>query len=191
MEHNLIPLVSTAPTFDPITIEQAKKQLEISLSDLSHDDHLGTLITAAREEVERDTGIVLASTSFQVLCDCMYDGMQLQRNPVQSITLIRYYDTGNAIQTLSSSIYAFDVAHRKIRLKYAQVFPATVTERYDAWEITYLAGYSTLASVPALAKAACLLLVGHYFSDRGDMLKESDQRKYDKLVAKLQRGTYP
>ena len=187
---NLIPLVTSGPTFEPLTLAQAKKQVELAESDRTHDEHLTLLIQAAREQFEGDTNLVLGQKTLKVFDYDFDTAIQLQLRPIQSITSIRYYDTNNTLQTLSTSIYDFDVAKRSVVLKYNQLFPPIIAGRYDAVEIVYVAGYATQALIPAVAKQACLLLVGNYFEGR-DMLKESDAKTYERLVTLCMRSTYP
>lgn len=180
------PLLVTAPTLDAVTIEQAKKQCEIAESDTAHDEHLYQLIDRARDEFEADCDLCISPQTWRVYTDHIKDGLQLQKGPIQSITSIKYYDSGNTFQTLATSVYGFDVANRKIRLKYDQVWPAYVT-RWDAWEITYLCGFTTL---PPMAVQAMLILIEKYFLGR-EALKEPEFRTYQRLVNKMQRSTYP
>jgi len=182
----LRPQLVTVPTVDPVTIEQAKKQCEIAESDTAHDDHFYRLIESARQELETDCDMAIALQTWKVFASSVYDGMQLYKGPIQSITSIKYYDAGNAQQTLPTSIYDFDVANRTIRLKYNQIWPSTVN-RFDAWEITYLCGF---ANPPGIAVQAMLILIEKYFLGR-EALKEPQFRTYERLVMKLQRSTYP
>jgi uncharacterized phiE125 gp8 family phage protein len=187
---NLIPIVVTGPTFEPVTVAQARKQVELAESDRAHDEQLELLIQAAREQLEADADIVLGQKTIKVYDDDFDTAISLQLKPIQSITSIKYYDTSNNQQTLPTTYYDFDQARRRIELKYMQAWPAAIYSRYDAVEITYVCGYTSQALVPALAKQACLLLVGNYFEGR-DMLKESDAKTYDRIVAKLMRSNYP
>jgi uncharacterized phiE125 gp8 family phage protein len=180
------PLLVTAPTVDAVTIEQAKKQCEIAESDTAHDEHLYQLIDRARDEFEADCDLCISPQTWRVYTDHIKDGMQLQKGPIQSITSIKYYDSGNTLQTLATSVYGFDVANRKIRLKYDQVWPAYAT-RWDAWEITYICGFTTL---PPMAVQAMLILIEKYFLGR-EALKEPEFKTYQRLVNKMQRSTYP
>lgn len=187
---NLIPITVTVPTFEPVTIEQARKQVELSDTDFAHDHQLTLLIQAAREQVESDTDLVLGQKTVFVFSESFESSMQLQLRPVQSITSIKYYDSNNGLTTLATSFYDLDSAYRKIVLKYNQLWPAVVAGRYDAVEITYVVGYTSQALIPAIAKQACLLLIGNYFEGR-DMLKESDMKTYERLITRMARSTYP
>lgn len=187
---NLIPIVVTGPTFEPVTLAQARKQVELAESERAHDEHLTLLIQSAREQLETDADIVLGQKTVKVYDEDFDNPIRLQLKPVQSISSIKYYDTLNNQQTLPTTYYDFNQPHRRIELKYNQSWPATVGIRYDAVEITYVAGYSSQALIPALAKQACLLLIGNWFEGR-DMLKESDAKTYDRIVTRLMRSTYP
>lgn len=185
--------VVTAPTVEPVTLAEAKKQLEISQSDTAHDDQLTLLIQAAREQWEHDTdSCCLTQTLSVTLEEWEDDEIYLPKRPVQSITSITYYDTANTQQTLSTSVYSLDAACRAVRLKYMQIWPPIV-DRWDAVTVTYVAGYTSTTTVPAIVKQAILLLVGHYFENRDQLLSESMQSLpvYESLVRRFMRSTYP
>lgn len=183
----------TGPATEPITLAQAKKQLELSPSDTAHDDHLSLLIQTAREQWELDTDSVCLTQTWSVtvegFCD---DEIYLPKRPVQSITSITYYDVGNSQQTLSTSVYSLDAACRAVRLKYMQIWPP-VAYRWDAATITYVCGYTSTSLVPAAAKQAMLLLVGHYFENRDMVMGEALQTMptYEALVRRFMRSSYP
>lgn len=186
------PTVVTAPSLEPVTLIQAKKQLEISASDTTHDDQISLLIQAAREQWEHDTDSAVLTQTLRVYADAFGDEFYLPRRPIQSITTLKYYDTLNAQQTLASSVYSLNAAARTIQLKYQQVWPSSLA-RWDAIEITYVAGYTSVALVPAIVKQAMLLLVGKYFENR-DLLNNDliyKDSAYENLVSRYQRATYP
>ena len=186
MDDNYRPILVTAPTTDAVTLAQAKKQVEIADSDTAHDEHLHELIDRARDEFEADCDLCILPQTWKVYADQLYDGMQLYKGPVQSITSIKYYDTNNVLQTLETSIYNFDAANRMIRLQWNQLWPVA-TVRWDAFEITYLCGFATL---PPMAVQAMLILIQDYFLGR-EPSKEPTFKAYQRLVNKMQRSTYP
>lgn len=184
------PTRVTGPLLEPLTLEQAKKQLELSPTDTAHDSHLQDLIKAAREQWEHDTGTVLLTSTWSVTAWQLYEDIELPLKPIQSITSVQYYDTGNIQQTASTDYYSLDAQSRTIRRKYLQSWPDTITDRWDAVLITYVAGYASVADVPFLAKQAMKLLVGHYFENR-DMIGNFKSDAYDNLVMRFIRDTYP
>ena len=183
----------TAPASEPITLTQAKKQLEISTSDTTHDDHITLLIQTAREQWEHDTDSACLTQTWSVNLEMVRDDeIYLPKRPVQSITSITYYDGDNTQQTLSTSIYGLDAASRAVRLKYLQVWP-TMVERWDAMTVTYVCGYTSSSLVPAAAKQAMLLLVGHYFENRDMLMSDAmlSLPTYEALVRRFMRSSYP
>lgn len=187
------PTLVTPPASEPITLAEARKQLELSQSDTAHDDHLTLLIQAAREQWEHDTDSCCFTQTWRVtlpyFCD---DEISLPKRPIQSITSITYYDASNASQTLSTSIYALDSAARKVRLNSLQNWPTTY-DRFDAVTVTFVCGYTTVGSVPAIHKQAMKLLIGHYFENRDMIMSEALQSMpaYEALVARFMRSSYP
>jgi uncharacterized phiE125 gp8 family phage protein len=144
------------------------------------------LIDRAREEFETDCDLCISPQTWRLYTDDMDDCMQLQKGPVQSVTSIKYYSTEGNLTPLSSTVYSLDSANRKIHLNYNHWWPATIP-RWDAWEITYLCGYT---SPPPMAVQAMLILIEKYFLGR-EVSKEPEFKTYQRLVLKMQRSTYP
>lgn len=199
MDMRLTPELVTKPSVEPLSLQEAKKQLEISESDSSHDDHIMRLVGAAREQFEHDTDSALCYQTWRIKTHQLKDKMVLPKRPINSIASITYYDSTNTTATLSTSIYQLDAAKRQLRLAYLQDWPDTV-DRWDAFTITYKLGYSVDGrSVPMVAKQALLLLVGHYFENRDMLLSGtvaqnlsfSAMRAYEALVARFMRSSYP
>ena len=187
----LLPETVSGPTAEPITLSEAKKQLEIASNDTSHDLHLSALIQSAREQWEHDIDGVTCFQTLRLRVANWTDGFSLPKSPIHSITSIQYFDGANTLQTLSSSIYQLHGSD--VRIAYLQVLPGT-SARWDAWTINYKCGYSEDGSkVPAIAKSAMLLLIGHYFENRDMLMSEAMQtmRPYEALVRRFMRGTYP
>ena len=176
-------------TTEPLTLAQAKKQLEIANDDTFHDDHLTDLITSARETVEHDTGLVLVS---RVLTEkavnwptCEY---YQSKHPITAVTSIVYRDSLNSSQTLATSYYTLDAPRQRIWFDRYLSLPS-VYDRWDAITYTLVAG----ATVPSPLKQAMLLWIGYHFENR-DMLKNDiiyNQTAYDNLIRRFLRGTYP
>lgn len=194
MMHNEVSRVSvvTAPASEPVTLEEAKKQLEIASSDDTHDDQLLLVIQAAREQWEYDTDSAVMTQTLRMNFEgFQLNEIQLLRRPVASVSSITYYDDSNALQTLATDVYSLHAMARSVRLNFDKVWPSTYT-RWDAVTVNYVAGYSTRQLVPAVAKQAMLLLVGYYFDgNRGDNDRPNDFRAYERLVMRFMRSSYP
>lgn len=182
----------TPPASEPVSLAEARKQLELPTDDTTHSDHLTLLIQAAREQWEHDTDSCCLTQTWRLylpyFCGSVID---LPKRPIQSVS-ITYYDSGDVSQTLATSVYALDTDNRKIRLKSLQTWPTTY-ERFDAVTITFVAGYTSAALVPAIHKQAMRLLIGHYFESRDMIMSESLQSMpaYEALVGRFLRSSYP
>lgn len=181
----------TGPTAEPLTLAEAKKQLEIASNDSTHDVDLQLSIAGARQQWEHDTDSACCFQTWKVQVQSLYDRMPLPKRPVHSITSIQYYDGNNALQTLSTSLYQLHI--NEFRLAYQATLPAT-SDRWDAWVVTYKIGYSQDGTlVPAIAKRAMLMLVGYYFENRDMLMSEAMQsmKSYEDLVRRFARSNYP
>jgi uncharacterized phiE125 gp8 family phage protein len=181
----------TPPATEPVTIHEAKSQVNLAASDTSHDSELVIAVRGARQQWERDTQEFFISRSMRLTLDG-FEEFKFPHRPVTAISSVTYYDLDNAQQTLSSSAYQLDAPHNRIRLAYNQEWPNAI-DRWDAVAINYTLGtYSDSTQVPAIAKQAMLLLVGYYFdANRGDFDRPNDQKAYERLVHKYMRSTYP
>lgn len=186
------PTIVTQPVSEPITLTEALKQLELSPSDTAHSDHVAALIHAAREQFEHDTDSCVLTQTLSVTLSGFCGDIHLPKRPIQSITSIAYYDSTNTTQTLSASVYSLDAQRQLVRLKYLQTWPDTL-DRWDAVTVTYVAGYASVAVVPALYKQAMKLLIGHYFENRDQIMAEAMQTMpaYEALVRRFMRSSYP
>jgi uncharacterized phiE125 gp8 family phage protein len=186
------PTVVTGPTAEPITLAEAKRQLFLAESDTSQDAELVNRIQAAREQWEHDTDTVMLTQTLFVTAEAFAGReIELSGRPIQSITSIQYYDENDTLQTLSSSLYSFNATEREIELKWNETWPVT-SIRWDAVKVTYVAGGTSVAAIPAIAKQAMLLLVAYYhYSNRGDNDRPNDLRAYEALVRRFMRSSYP
>jgi len=159
--------IITQPTFEPITLEEARAHLRVTSSD---DDALivGYML-AARQHVEDYLGRSLITRTLEVTID---DGLpceiELPRPPLASVTFVTYVDTAGATQTLSAGLYQVvtGMVGGKIVPAYGASWPSTRCQS-DAVTVRYVAGYgANSTSVPDAIRMAILLLVGHFYANR-------------------------
>lgn len=179
------PATVATPSPEPITATQCKLQLQIDDSDTGWDSLLAIYIPAAREFVENWTAARIASRSGVTLrCDSFDDFARLAEGPVSSVASITYVDVDGATQTLSSSVYEVraDGLETAIVLKPNQGWPAT--QPGSRITVTATIGFAT---VPPMALAAMLLLIGQWFANReatnvGNIVNEMPLGFVDLLV---------
>lgn len=184
--------VVTAPVLQAVTRAQVKKHCEVPIDDSTHDDQLEMLIDVATSQLENDCDICLLTQTIRVYAeDWCGDEIYLPKRPIQSISSVKYYDSSNTQQTLSTDVYYLNAPERSVELKYNQVWPS-LTTRWDAVEVNYVCGYTAASLVPANARHALMLLIGYYFGqNRGDNDRANDLDAYYRLVKQLQRFDYP
>lgn len=195
------PVRSTEPTDqqEPINLEEAKKQCGISQSVDYHDTAIRRLISAAREQVEHDTGLVCYTGTYtwkQTTFPCA-DWLELPDiRPVTSITSITYIDGDGASQTWGSSNYSLHTSgvNQYLSLSYNSTWPSLRGDP-NGITITMVAGYSNVLTVPKRVKQACLYLVNHWFANTDTVsvgtISSAIEMTYEALIRGLQRGTYP
>lgn len=190
------PVVSS-PSSEAITTAEARQHCGIPSADTTHDTYLDSLVTAARQKWERDTGRIVMSCTVVEKLDCWPEEViELAVSPVQSVTSIYYLNASGASTLWSSSEYVFDSALAKpsIYLAYDENWPELRGWAADV-TITYVAGYANAAAVPKLWKQAMLLLVSHWFENRATVnignITNEIPLAYEAIAANYMRPTYP
>jgi uncharacterized phiE125 gp8 family phage protein len=152
----------TPPVSFPVTLAEAKAHC--SVEDAADDTMLNGLIAAATDYVEQYTGKAMVSQTWRLALDKFSDSILLPKNPVQSVTHIKYYDFAGAFQTLSSNFYTVDTISDPawVVINSNRVWPDTL-DGINAVQIDFLAGYTT---VPASIKHAILMLVAQWYDNR-------------------------
>lgn len=166
----------TAPTVEPVTVEDAYTHLRLDTADVGGGDTAAEVtrkIAAARGQVERITRRALLSQTWDLYLDAFPAGaIELPKPPLRSVTAITYKDTSGVWQTLAASAYvvsapAGPTAERgQISLAYGQTWPSTYSEA-NVVKVRFVAGYGTTEeSVPEDVRAAVLLVLGDLYERR-------------------------
>jgi uncharacterized phiE125 gp8 family phage protein len=164
----LAPVRTVAPAAPILTLDEAKAHLRVDHAD--EDVLITGLIEAATAHLDGYQGILgqaLITQTWSVEFARFANRIDVPLWPIQSAS-IQYYDSANALQTLSASVYAVlsDGMGPYVALRYNQQWPQTWT-RDDAVKVTFVAGYGAAAtSVPMAIRAAMLLLIGHWYDNR-------------------------
>lgn len=170
------------PTFDPITLAEAKAHCRITSTD--EDGLLAGYILAARQFVENECHLRLATQTLDYTIDdnwpCVISGGYYRQRivfpvgPVQSITSISYVDSGGATMTLDPSQYrgvniglAEQSGRPYIEPAYNIDWP-TVRCQSAAITVRFVAGWD-LSSVPNPIMHAMRLLISHADQNREAM----------------------
>lgn len=172
----------TAPTIEPVSLDEAKAHVRFFSND--DDAAISRLITAARMSAERFMGRAILTQTWELTTDMLPGGLDPiclpMAAPLQSVTHVKYYDTSGVQQTWSSANYIVSAAKEPgtIRLAYNVAWPSYQL-RPDSIAVRYVAGWTTAALVPAAIKQAILLLVGHWFANREEVITGTISTRID------------
>jgi uncharacterized phiE125 gp8 family phage protein len=175
----------TEPTAEPISIEDARLHLRLDTDGNSPPAHpddvlIGWLIQAGRELAEQYTGRTIAHRTMEQALDqfpCSGE-IQIETAPVRSITSVTYRDSNGDAQVLTDADYVLD----DYKVDQVWLLPAEDTSWpvtrsvINAVKIRFEAGYDLPEEVvpaqalPASIKAAILLMLGHYYENREDVV---------------------
>jgi uncharacterized phiE125 gp8 family phage protein len=169
----------TPPVEEPLTVDEVKLHLRIEEDVEDEDGLVDALIKAARVHVENETGRALLTQTWRYTLD---DRFPYQRgyygfrdapfvlipSPVQSVSYVKYYNTGGILTTLPTSDYYVDIASDpgRIVVPYGLTWPGTLYPRPAAVEVEYIAGYANPSLIPPTLKAAMKLIIGHLYENR-------------------------
>lgn len=151
---------------EPISLADAKRNLRDTPDE--DDALIGTLIVAARQHVENETGLVLTQRTVTETAPALGTWIDLASWPVTSVDAIRYPLAG-VMTVLTPGSWLTSYRKRPVRL-----IPATWgwgIGMQPCWtpalpvEIDVTAGWAP-DDVPAPVREAMLLLVSHWYSNR-------------------------
>lgn len=162
----------TGPLSEPVTTAEAKAHLRVDIAD--DDDLIEVLVGAARRTFEQLNGRSLFTTTWALTLDGWPgDGIvALPRPPLQSVTHIKYFDTAGTEYTWDAANYAVEVGRTpgRVSLGYGKSWPGENLRPGSPIVVTYVSGWTTTAAIPQEYKAAILLLVGHWYANRENVI---------------------
>lgn len=162
----------TAPTAEPIDLDDAKRHLRVDHSD--DDELIGALIPAARLYVENATERALMTQTWDMKRDAFPSSgcaIRLFKPPVSAVTSIVYVDADGVSQTWDSSNYRTSLPtgpfcqRGQIEPTYGVSWPETRPVS-DAVTVKCVHGYGAASAVPEALVQAMYLLIGHWYENR-------------------------
>jgi uncharacterized phiE125 gp8 family phage protein len=163
----------TAPTREPVTVEEIKDHLRIDID--TEDELIAVWIKVARAHCEKLQNMVyLTQTWDWYLDDFPAVPIDVPLPPLQSVTSIKYTDTDDSEATVTASDYRIDTysVPGRINLAYGVSWPAVTLKTLNGVVIRFVAGYTGVNKVPQETKAAIKLLVGHLYEHREETSTE-------------------
>ncbi|QDC03016.1 head-tail connector protein [Mesorhizobium sp. 8] len=179
------------PVAEPVTLAEAKAHLRIDHTD--DDELLAGLVRAARQEVERSTGMALLLQSWRlVLDDLPESGCALVRiHPLREVQSVTAFGSEGEGAVVDPATYQVDAVSRPARIHFnASVAPLRAM---NGLEIDFTAGFGEAGTdVPDPLKRAILLLVAHWYEFRAGYGPADQPVSYpagfDRIVAGYRAG---
>lgn len=175
----------------PLTRQQVKLHLRIANDDL--DEAVDLALRSAVEYCEAVTGRVLRVSYTVVQSHNRWPcaPVRFDWQPAYSISHVKYYDADNTLQTVSSSLYRLSQGNAASTLEFDQDFtyPALYS-RSDAVQVTYLAGYSSVANIPPNALGSILLCIEKNWGDTAPADIPRIERALSATLSSIDIGAY-
>lgn len=175
-----------APEAEPVTVADAKAMLRLAGS--TEDELIGGLIRAAREDVERSTGMALIDQTWRLALDALpaSDCAMLARHPVREILSVTTYGSEGEAMLVDPADYQADLSSRPARLMFLK--RPMQLRAMNGIEIDFRAGFGEAGTdVPDLLKRAILVLVAHWYEFRAsygpDDQPVSYPPSYERMIA--------
>ena len=180
--------VTIAPAVEPITTADQELQDHLKWETAIGDADLinNIYVPAARQKIEVYTQRAMISQTITENFDRFpkVGELRLSVMGVTSITSIKYYDSDDTQQTWSSGEYNTDLVSRKARVAPGVDYDwPEISERKNAIEVIYVAGYANAAAVPAKFKIAIMWIVGEMYEARTDSPHRLPTRVMDLINA--------
>ena len=160
--------ITVQPTTEPVSLAEAREQMrneELSFDD----DYVTALIKAARKYCENYCNRGFITQTWVENRNYFVEPLLLSKNPVQSVTSLKYYDIDDAQQTLATANYQVDILSQnaKIYEGISAGFPSISSSVINPIEITYVVGYGDdAADVPEDIRHAIKMMISFLYENR-------------------------
>tara|TARA_Y100000593_G_scaffold93000_1_gene186350 strand:+ start:697 stop:1260 length:564 start_codon:yes stop_codon:yes gene_type:complete len=156
---------TTAPTGAVLTTAEVKTHLRITHSD--DDSYIDALVATATAAWESATGMQLLTATWTDKLNNFPSYYRLNIRPFDSVTSVKYVDTDDTEQTLSSDLYWIDESEltRSLVFRTDESLPNLGHYR-NSVSIIFTAGYSSASDVPEDIKHCLKAMVGTMYENR-------------------------
>lgn len=169
--------VIIAPETEPISLDEAKQFCRIDTDLTDENDLISSLITAAREQIEVQTGRAFAVQTLRVTLDKFPTkslSVVLPRGPLLEVVSVDYDDADGEEQTMDEADYTVHPYGMLGAIQAVTSWPIT-SGAHGCVRITYSCGYSVPPTgedeaeselIPARARTAILYMINHWYERR-------------------------
>lgn len=167
--------VISQPSFEPVTLAEAKLWLRIEDDANEEDAMIWLLIKAMREYAEHLTGRALVTQTLEFRTDAFPAGaIELPRPPLQSVASIVYVDGDGTEQALETSPAGWQVDTYSEPGRVAPLaggsWPSAGSEALGAVRIQFVAGYAAPNLIPRLVRLWMQTRIATLFENREQLI---------------------
>lgn len=185
--------LKTAPVFDPVSLDQLKRNLHIDLDDHSQDEYLTEILYSVIDGVQEDIGRQIARATYTMYVDYWpaldkygYCDLLITLGPVSEISTVKYYNASNVLTTMTASDYQLDNVELTGRLRFLNTYD--LYDKMNAIEIEFTNGWTDAASVPKdISDAIILLSTDRYLNPENPALNFGFGTKLSVAERKLRK----
>lgn len=160
----VVPLTTT----EPITLPDAKAWLQVDYTD--QDDVIRSIITAARQKLERRCGISIALKRFRMTLPAFSATITLEYPPVREIASVKYLSTDGSEKTVDPAAYTLIEDRFEPYIFPLADWPSDVARRPDAVRVEFVSGIYGDDSPPEQIDQdlmqAMRWLISHFYENR-------------------------
>jgi uncharacterized phiE125 gp8 family phage protein len=162
----------TAPTIEPVSLADAQEHLRAAVNG-TEASLIIAYLQAAREAVENHTGRALLPQTWELRLPEFPSGtIALPIAPLMSVTSLRYTSAAGVDTLMASTAYQIEAPSGPTAQPaflwpaVGTTWPGTKLDDRAAVRVTFTAGYTNAAAVPAALRAAILLITGELYENR-------------------------
>ena len=174
-------VVTAHPTTPPLTLDELRLQARTLFPGEddpfagAEDGLLSIYIESARLEIDAPTGYLgrsLMERSYRLFVDaCPCDTIILPHPPISEVTAASYKDRMGNLQPLTLDDFEIDIVSPdhvgRMTLKHDKKWPADMQAHgRGIVQVDYVAGYETIAEVPAIIRHYMLIKAATFYRDR-------------------------
>ena len=178
-------ILKTAPTIEPITLDELELQLNLDSGSLTYEEYLLDFdIKAVRERVEEITRRALLTQTWYYYLDRFpsVNFIKLPFGNLQSVTSVKYKDTDGTETTMTvTTDYIVEMNGEgcgRIVLPYGGTWPSGTLYPSKPITIEFVCGWTTAAAVPYKIKSACLMMVADLHENRESQILTNANQVY-------------
>ena len=169
------PQIVTAPEHEPLTLDEVKTHLRIELDNSEDDAFLYGALRAATVRCENFLNRALVTQTLDFFVDAFpaKDFITLPGGRLASITSLKYTNSDDdPATTWATSNYFASVTAEPglLNLAFNVSWPSVTPKPRDAIVVRYIVGYGTGDEVPASIRSGILLVIGHLWQNRSDVV---------------------